>query len=209
MLARAFAQVMEEANAKTAHCEREVQEHRRTDRGARPPRRARAPVQRGGRIIQRRHHHDVARRHHHRLEFGRGTAVRLQPRRKPRARTSRSWCPTDRLPEVQDTLRRIGWGESIEHNETMRLRKDGTPDRGLAQHFPDQGAVGRDHRHIEGRPRHHRQQQDPAGAAAADRGAAPRLRDFAGPDHGDGFEGIRGPDQPELRRPSSAIRPAR
>ncbi len=33
--------------------------------------------------------------------------------------------PDDRLPEVQDTLRRIGWGESIEHNETVRLRKDG------------------------------------------------------------------------------------
>jgi len=28
--------------------------------------------------------------------------------------------------EVQDTLRRIGWGESIEHNETVRLRKDGS-----------------------------------------------------------------------------------
>ena len=35
--------------------------------------------------------------------------------------------PADRLPEVQDTLRRIGWGESIEHNETVRLRKDGSP----------------------------------------------------------------------------------
>ena len=35
--------------------------------------------------------------------------------------------PADRLSEVQDTLRRIGWGESIEHNETVRLRKDGSP----------------------------------------------------------------------------------
>ena len=35
--------------------------------------------------------------------------------------------PAGRLPEVQDTLRRIGWGESIEHNETTRLRKDGSP----------------------------------------------------------------------------------
>ena len=34
--------------------------------------------------------------------------------------------PDDRLPEIQDTLRRIGWGESIEHNETVRLRKDGS-----------------------------------------------------------------------------------
>jgi PAS domain S-box-containing protein len=35
--------------------------------------------------------------------------------------------PPDRLPEVEDTLRRIGWGEKIEQNETVRLRKDGTP----------------------------------------------------------------------------------
>ena len=35
--------------------------------------------------------------------------------------------PDDRLPEIQDALRRIGWGESIEHNETVRLRKDGSP----------------------------------------------------------------------------------
>ena len=34
--------------------------------------------------------------------------------------------PDDRLPEIQDALRRIGWGESIEHNETVRLRKDGS-----------------------------------------------------------------------------------
>ena len=33
--------------------------------------------------------------------------------------------PDDRLPEIQDALRRIGWGESFEHNETVRLRKDG------------------------------------------------------------------------------------
>ena len=33
--------------------------------------------------------------------------------------------PDDRLPEIQDALRRIGWGESIEDNETVRLRKDG------------------------------------------------------------------------------------
>src|SRR6185369_8281886 len=34
--------------------------------------------------------------------------------------------PDDRLPEIQDALRRIGWGESIEHNETIRRRKDGS-----------------------------------------------------------------------------------
>ncbi len=34
--------------------------------------------------------------------------------------------PDDRLPEIQDALRRIGWGESIDNNETVRLRKDGS-----------------------------------------------------------------------------------
>ena len=28
---------------------------------------------------------------------------------------------------MHDALRRIGWGESIEHNETVRVRKDGRP----------------------------------------------------------------------------------
>ena len=48
-------------------------------------------------------------------------------RRKPWARTSRCSCPTTGCRRSQDTLRRIGWGESIEHNETVRLRKDGSP----------------------------------------------------------------------------------
>ena len=78
VLARAFAHAIEEINAKTAALQQEVQEHRRTDSGARPSCRAGTAVQRGGRILQRRHHHDVARRHHHRLELGGGAAVRIQ-----------------------------------------------------------------------------------------------------------------------------------
>src|SRR5207237_7583202 len=35
--------------------------------------------------------------------------------------------PPERLSEVEDTLRRIGWGEKIEHNETVRVRKSGIP----------------------------------------------------------------------------------
>jgi len=34
--------------------------------------------------------------------------------------------PAERQSEVEDTLRRIGWGEKIEHNETIRRRKDGS-----------------------------------------------------------------------------------
>ena len=120
-------------------------------------------------------------------------------RRKPSGENITLLVPEDRLPEMQDALRRIGWGESIEHNETVRLRKDGQPDRSLAQHLPDQVPLRRDHRHLEGGARHHRNQQDQAGAAAADRRASPHLRDLAGSDHGDGCQRISGSDQPELR----------
>ncbi len=51
--------------------------------------------------------------------------------------------PPDRTAEVQDILRRIGWGETIEQYETVRLRKDGSAGRSLAQHLSDQDAVGR------------------------------------------------------------------
>ena len=106
--------------------------------------------------------------------------------------------PADRLPEVQDTLRRIGWGESIEHNETMRLRKDGSRIEVSLSISPIKAPSGA----TIGISKVARDITDSnktqAGAAATDRGTAPRLRDFAGPDHGDGFEGIRGPDQPKL-----------
>jgi PAS domain S-box-containing protein len=34
--------------------------------------------------------------------------------------------PNERLSEIRDALRRIGWGERFEHNETVRRRKDGS-----------------------------------------------------------------------------------
>ena len=125
VLARAFARVMGEAECQNRRARtrgRGASPHRSR---ARPSCRARAPVQRRGRILQRRHHHEVARRHDHRLESGRGTAVRIYRggSRRPEHHAHRA---ADRLPEVQDTLRRIGWGERIEHNETVRLRKDGS-----------------------------------------------------------------------------------
>ena len=113
--------------------------------------------------------------------------------------------PADRLPRGAGHAApdRLGRKHRAQRNDApAQGRQSG---RGLAQHFPDQGALGRDHRHIEGRPRHYRQQQDPAGAAAADRGASPHLRDLAGSDPGDGSQGIPGPDQPELRNRSWAI----
>ena len=51
---------------------------------------------------------------------------------------------------------------------THRAQRNGAtaqgrqPGRGLAQHLPDQVAVGRDHRHLEGRARHHRKPTGPS-----------------------------------------------
>ena len=121
------------------------------------------------------------------------------PRRKPSAKTSTLLVPADRLSEVQDTLRRIGWGESIEHNETVRVAQGRQPVEVSLSISPIKAPSGATIGIVEGRPRHHRKQPDPAGAAATDRGTAPHLRNIAGSDHGDGFQGISGPDQPELR----------
>ena len=161
---------------------------------------ARAAVQRGGRIVQRRHHHDVARRHHHRLELGGGAAVRIQRGGSRRARTSTLLVPDDRRPEVQDILRRIGWGESIEHNETVRaatrmasrieVSLSISPIKSPSGAIIGISKIARDITES---------QQDQAGAAAADRGASPHLRDLAGSDPGDGSQGISGSGQPELR----------
>jgi PAS domain S-box-containing protein len=125
VLARAFAHVMEEANAKTVALEREVQEHRRT-------------------IAARDHHAERERLFSAAVESSNDAIITMSL-----DGTITGWnsaaerlfgytaaetagenitliVPADRLSEVQDTLRRIGWGESIEHNETVRLRKDGS-----------------------------------------------------------------------------------
>ena len=126
VLARAFAKAIEEINTKTAALQQEVQEHRRTvaarDHHAERERLFSAAVE----FLQRCDHHDVTRWHDHRLELGGGAPVRTYGCGSCGQKYS-LLVPIDRLPEVQDTLRRIGWGERIEHNETVRLRKDGLP----------------------------------------------------------------------------------
>ncbi|QDW36149.1 PAS domain S-box protein [Bradyrhizobium sp. KBS0727] len=126
VLARAFAHVMGEANAKTIALEREVGEHRRT-------------------IAARDHHAERERLFSAAVESSNDAIITMSL-----DGTITGWnsaagrlfgysaaeatgqgiallVPDDRLSEVQDSLRRIGWGESIEQNETVRLRKDGTP----------------------------------------------------------------------------------
>ncbi len=126
VLAREFARVIQEANAKTVALEREVGEHRRT-------------------IAARDHHAERERLFSAAVESSNDAIITMSldgtitgwnsaaerlfgyTAAEAAGRSIALLVPEDRLSEVQDSLRRIGWGESIEHNETVRVRKDGTP----------------------------------------------------------------------------------
>jgi PAS domain S-box-containing protein len=124
VLARAFAQAIEEVNAKTAALEQEVQEHRRTvaarDHHAERERLFSAAVESSNDAI-------VMTSLDGTITGWNSAAERLYGHTAAEAagKNISLLVPIDRLPEVQDALRRIGWGERIEHNETVRLRKDG------------------------------------------------------------------------------------
>lgn len=126
VLARAFARVMEEANAKTIALEREVGEHRRTiaarDHHAERERLFSAAVESSNDAI-------ITMTLDGTINGWNSAAERLfgYSAAETTGKSITLLVPDDRLSEVQDSLRRIGWGESIEHNETVRLRKDGTP----------------------------------------------------------------------------------
>jgi PAS domain S-box-containing protein len=125
VLARAFAHVMEEANAKTLALEREVQEHRRT-------------------VAARDHHAERERLFSAAVESSNDAIITMSldgtitgwnsaaerlfgySAAETAGKNISLIIPADRQSEVQDTVRRIGWGESIEHNETVRMRKDGS-----------------------------------------------------------------------------------
>jgi PAS domain S-box-containing protein len=124
VLARAFAQAIGEVNAKTAALEREVQEHRRT-------------------IAARDHHAERERLFSAAVESSNDAIITMSldgtitgwnsaaerlfgySAAEAAGNNITLLVPEDRLPEIHDTLRRIGWGESIEHNETVRMRKGG------------------------------------------------------------------------------------
>jgi PAS domain S-box-containing protein len=126
VLARAFARVIEEANAKTVALEREVAEHRRTvaarDHHAERERLFSAAVESSNDAI-------ITMSLDGTITGWNSAAERLYgySAAEVAGKNITLLVPADRLPEVQDTLRRIGWGESIEHNETVRLRKNGSP----------------------------------------------------------------------------------
>jgi PAS domain S-box-containing protein len=126
VLARAFAQVMGEANAKSVALEREVQEHLRTiaarDHHAERERLFSAAVESSNDAI-------ITTSLDGTITGWNSAAERLYgyAAAEVAGNNIAILVPAGRLPEVQDTLRRIGWGESIEHNETTRLRRDGSP----------------------------------------------------------------------------------
>jgi PAS domain S-box-containing protein len=124
VLARAFARVMEEGNAKTAALQREVQEHRRTE-AARDHYAARerifsAAIESSNDAIITKSLDGTITGWNPAAErlFGYGAAEAV-------GKSIDLIVPPDRNSEVHDILRRIGWGETIEQYETVRLRKDG------------------------------------------------------------------------------------
>lgn len=124
VLARAFAHAIEEINAKTAALQQEVQEHRRTvaarDHHAERERLFSAAVESSNDAIITTSLDGTVTGWNSAAErlFGYSAA-------EAAGQNIALIVPEDRLPELQDGLRRIGWGESIEHSETERLRKGG------------------------------------------------------------------------------------
>jgi PAS domain S-box-containing protein len=126
VLARAFARVMDEVNAKTAALEREIQEHRRTetarDHYAARERLFSAAVESSNDAI-------ITKSLDGAITGWNPAAERLFGFTAAEAvgKGIDFIVPPDRLIEMQDILGRIAKGERIEQHETVRIRKDGSP----------------------------------------------------------------------------------
>ncbi|MBT1514942.1 PAS domain S-box protein [Bradyrhizobium sp. SRL28] len=124
VLARAFAHAFKEINAKTAALQQEVQEHRRTeaarDHHAEREQLFSAAVESSNDAI-------ITASLDGTITGWNSAAERLfgYSATEATGKNITLLVPEDRLPELQDALRRIGWGESIEASETERLRKGG------------------------------------------------------------------------------------
>jgi PAS domain S-box-containing protein len=126
VLARAFAHAMEEANAKTAALEREIREHRLTE-AARDHHAAREHL--FSAVVESSNDAIVTKALDGTITGWNSAAERLFGYSTDDAvgKSINLIVPPNRASEVDDALRRIGWGETIEQNETVRLRKDGSP----------------------------------------------------------------------------------
>lgn len=124
VLARAFARMVTDSTEKTLALEREVAEHRRTEAArvhhAERERLFSAAVESSNDAI-------ITMSLDGTITGWNSAAVRLYgyPPEEAVGKNIALIVPADRQPEVEDTLRRISWGEKIEQNETVRRRKDG------------------------------------------------------------------------------------
>jgi PAS domain S-box-containing protein len=125
VLARAFARVMGEANAKTAALEREVQEHRRTE-AARDHYAARERI--FSAAVESSSDSVVTYSLDGIISGWNPAAERLYgyTAAETVGRNIDSLVPPDRLGETHEILRRTGCGEAVEPFETVRSRKDGS-----------------------------------------------------------------------------------
>ncbi len=125
VLARAFARVMGEANAKTAALEREVQEHRRTE-AARDHYAARERI--FSAAVESSSDSVVTYSLDGIISGWNPAAERLYgyTAAETVGRNIDSLVPPDRLGETHDILRRTSCGEAVEPFETVRRRKDGS-----------------------------------------------------------------------------------
>jgi PAS domain S-box-containing protein len=124
VLARAFARVIAEANARAAALEREVREHRLTvatrDHYAERDRMFGAAVESSNDAVVTLSLDGTITGWNPAAErlFGYGAAEAM-------GSEIDLIFPADRLVEMHDLLRRVGEGETIEQHETVQLRKDG------------------------------------------------------------------------------------
>src|SRR3954464_12678070 len=124
VLARAFAQAIGEVNAKTVALEQEVQEHRRTiaarDHHAEREQLFSAAVESSNDAI-------ITTSLDGTITGWNSAAERLYGYSAAEAtgKNITLLVPVNRLPEIQDTLRRIGWGGRFENNEKVSLDKGG------------------------------------------------------------------------------------
>ena len=125
VLARAFARMMDEANAKTSALEREVEDHRRTE-AARDHYAARERI--FSAAVESSIDAIVTKSLDGTITGWNPAAERLfgYPATEAVGQRIDLIVPPTRAEEVSDILRRVGWGETIENYETERLRRDGS-----------------------------------------------------------------------------------
>src|SRR5450756_914539 len=126
VLARAFARVLDEATAKTTALQREVQEHRRTE-AARDHYAARERI--FSAAVESSNDAIITQSLDGTITGWNPAAERLFGYSEAEAvgKNTDIIVAADRMAEVQDILRRISWGETIERYETVRLCRNGRP----------------------------------------------------------------------------------